>query len=209
MAWDDSCTDLRDILAEIYFEAADAKRLARDAQLNLTKIDFSGKSINFWTEIIRVAEQDGQLLKLIERVRNENARNQKLSALQLRFTNSNIDHAETSPTESPDMTSSPKLPPTKRLTFTQRSELVNSLLEIPAMADPNERSNIISELPLEIKGSISYSKAGRAHVFSIVRTCLGYPRGMETLRDVVQEFSDDKYAFDQFEKTLNRLFLGG
>lgn len=85
MAWDYSCADLRDILAEIYLDVADAKRLARDAQLDLTKIDIKGNALNFWSEIIRVAEQDGQLLELIQRVRNENARNEELSLLQHRF----------------------------------------------------------------------------------------------------------------------------
>lgn len=85
MAWNGSNTRLRDVLAEIYWDVENAKRLARDAQLDVTLINFSGSSKNFCKSIIDVAEKNGQLLHLIQQARKEYPGNEKLSKLAVIF----------------------------------------------------------------------------------------------------------------------------
>ena len=85
MAWNGSDTRLRDVLAEIYWDVENAKRLARDAQLDVTLINFSGSSKNFCKSIIDVAEKNGKLSDLIQQARKEYPGNEKLSNLAVIF----------------------------------------------------------------------------------------------------------------------------
>jgi hypothetical protein len=85
MAWDESCRRLRDKLMHIYTDVADARRIAMDAQLNVGKVDFSGSAENFWTSIVKVAENDKTLIHLIREVREHNSKNAELAALEQEF----------------------------------------------------------------------------------------------------------------------------
>lgn len=44
-------TELKKILADLYVELADAKRIAADAGLDLAQIPFDAKAINNWETI--------------------------------------------------------------------------------------------------------------------------------------------------------------
>jgi hypothetical protein len=57
MAWNSTLTLLRDVLADLYFTARDARRVVEQAGLDPKYIDFSGEAITFWHDILRDAER--------------------------------------------------------------------------------------------------------------------------------------------------------
>lgn len=85
MAWNGSDTRLRDLLATLYSDGADAKRLALEAQLDIFQINFNNKLVNVWTEIINLARENGKLSDLIQRARKEYPGNEQLSRLAAIF----------------------------------------------------------------------------------------------------------------------------
>ena len=82
MAWHDPHKQIRDLLASLYTNRADARRIAKDAHLPETLIDFSGSANNFWTSIVEVAENDQMLIPLIQLARYEYPHHRELAALE-------------------------------------------------------------------------------------------------------------------------------
>lgn len=69
-------------LAWRYPSASDAMRLASDAGIDRTSIDFSGPREAFWTDTVSAARRSGRLLQLVEAARAEHPEDTAL----LRFT---------------------------------------------------------------------------------------------------------------------------
>lgn len=82
MTWDNHCTRLRDILADLYLDKGDAVRLARDAQLSVENIVLSGSSVNFWTSVIEIALNEEKLMLLIRVIRDQNPGNSALRYIE-------------------------------------------------------------------------------------------------------------------------------
>jgi len=55
MPWNPSLTRLRDALAELYPDVADARRVARTALLPIERTDLQGKAVNIWQSILEEA----------------------------------------------------------------------------------------------------------------------------------------------------------
>ncbi|MGB0388076.1 MAG: effector-associated domain 2-containing protein [Ardenticatenaceae bacterium] len=109
-------------------------------------------------------------------------------------------------TQRSDMT--PQRLPSKALTFTERAKLVQYLLAIPHMANREQRGTVLAQLRAEISTNIKHNPTDKTHIFNVVNTCLGYPRGMQELRDVLQFFESDSIPMQRFEQVLNRLLAG-
>ena len=69
---------LRDVLAYLYPTREDARRIADQANLDTSKIDFSNKPINCWHSILKEAEKSGKLDNLISVILAEYGGNTEL-----------------------------------------------------------------------------------------------------------------------------------
>lgn len=70
---------LRDALADLYTDAATARRVASDAGLDLRQISFSTRALDNWTAILDEAEKQGLVSDLIGIARKEYPRYQRLA----------------------------------------------------------------------------------------------------------------------------------
>jgi hypothetical protein len=78
MNWTANHTKLRDTLAQLYLERADALRISTQAGLQPTTISFYNKAINTWQEIITKAEAQDLLVTLIKQALGEFPKNSVL-----------------------------------------------------------------------------------------------------------------------------------
>ena len=78
MNWTANHTKLRDTLAQLYLERADALRISTEAGLNPATISFNDRAINTWHEIITKASAQDLLIILIERALSEFPKNSVL-----------------------------------------------------------------------------------------------------------------------------------
>ena len=60
----ESFIKLREILVHLYREQDDAERVAQDAELDISHISFSSKSINNWNAILLQAQKENKTAKL-------------------------------------------------------------------------------------------------------------------------------------------------
>lgn len=72
MAWNTKLSDLQRVLAEIYWEKGDARRVAVAAGLNPSRISFSERSDLTWQSILERAIAEGRLMALVALARQEN-----------------------------------------------------------------------------------------------------------------------------------------
>ncbi|MEZ4866738.1 MAG: tetratricopeptide repeat protein [Caldilineaceae bacterium] len=82
---DDLFTNLKQVLADLYVDPADAKRIAAEAGLDLTQIPFDAKAINHWHNILAVAIRAGALDAVLETALGEYARHQPLTLICERY----------------------------------------------------------------------------------------------------------------------------
>lgn len=65
MPWDANLTNLKYVLADIYFLKEDSYPVVRDAGLRLATIPFRDKATNNWSEILEVADRLGKVQDII------------------------------------------------------------------------------------------------------------------------------------------------
>jgi Effector-associated domain 2 len=82
---------------------------------------------------------------------------------------------------------------------------VNSLLEVPTVAQEVGRRLVIDHLRPEIGNAIPYFSQSRHHVFSLVRTCMNYPGGVEELLAVVRLLEGESTPVRQLDATIAQL----
>jgi hypothetical protein len=70
---------LREILAFLYSDEADAHRIAQDADLDVGNIAFSSKAINNWNAILLQAQKEGKTANLMAMTFKDYKENEKLS----------------------------------------------------------------------------------------------------------------------------------
>jgi hypothetical protein len=71
-------TSLRGILAELYPDADDARRLADDAQISVSSINFNGPAENVWQNTLTQAINEGRFAELLQIAIDEYPKNNKL-----------------------------------------------------------------------------------------------------------------------------------
>ncbi len=78
MNWTEKHTELRNTLAQLYLDRADALRIVDQIGMNPATISFSDRAINTWHEIITSAATQDMLVALIEQVLGEHPKNNTL-----------------------------------------------------------------------------------------------------------------------------------
>ena len=78
MAWNLMLTNLRDVLADLYFSQRDSVRVVQDAKLPVAYIDFEGSSITRWHSILREADRRHKVDNLIGVARGDYPENEWL-----------------------------------------------------------------------------------------------------------------------------------
>lgn len=78
MAWDRNTSNLRDVLAGLYWDRADTVRFLREVGIPLYRVDLNGKMINVWMGIVEYAIHQEMLDELIAQARKEFPRNKLL-----------------------------------------------------------------------------------------------------------------------------------
>lgn len=71
MPWDRNTSNLRDVLAGLYWDRSDTVRFLREVKINPAYINLSDKMINTWTSIVEYAMYQEKLSDLIVQARQE------------------------------------------------------------------------------------------------------------------------------------------
>jgi hypothetical protein len=83
--------------------------------------------------------------------------------------------------------------------------LVDCLLAIPTIGQEAGRRLLIDHLRPEMANAVPYFAQSRHHVFSIVRTCMNYPSGVEELLSVVRLLEGDSMSVRHLNDTVTEL----
>jgi hypothetical protein len=84
-------------------------------------------------------------------------------------------------------------------------ELVNALEAVPCILNDDTRALLVSQLRPTISGAIRHYPQRRAHVMSIVMTCLNYEDGMTELVAAIANFErEDSLPFQKVIAVFNR-----
>jgi hypothetical protein len=70
-------------------------------------------------------------------------------------------------------------------------ELVDAVEQVPCILDEDTRTLVVRQLPPAISGAIRHHPQRRAHVLSIVRTCLDYDGGIVELFTILRAMERD------------------
>lgn len=82
MPWDDNLTNLKYVLADLYFLKDDSVAIVRDAGLRPSNISFRDKATNNWSEILDVADKLGKVSDIIRVALRDYPDNQFLLSAQ-------------------------------------------------------------------------------------------------------------------------------
>lgn len=89
------------------------------------------------------------------------------------------------------------------------AEVVTALEAVPCMMNENTRTLLVGQLRPTISGAIPHYPQRRAHVMSILNTCLNYERGIAELVATIAGFEQaDSLPFQHLLATLRRLLPG-
>jgi hypothetical protein len=104
---------------------------------------------------------------------------------------------------SPPPTSSP--PP---VSFSQKQELVQSLLNCRSISDSNAREAVLRQLPANIYQSITANHRADVHMLNVVDACLNYQGGIESLIGAVRFFERGSRQMQELDVVIKRIFPG-
>jgi hypothetical protein len=91
--------------------------------------------------------------------------------------------------------------------LTASVELVNALEAVPCILNDDTRTLLVSQLRPTISGAIRHYPQRRAHVMSIVQTCLNYEGGVAELVAAIANFErEDSLPFQHLLAILDRMF---
>jgi V8-like Glu-specific endopeptidase len=79
MTWNSNLTNLRDILADLYFTVQDSRQVVEEAGLQPSFIEFSNKAVTNWHNILRYAQKRHKVQSIIEVAQKDYPENQFLT----------------------------------------------------------------------------------------------------------------------------------
>jgi len=79
MAWDRNLSNLRNVLAGLYWNVEEARRIVLDVELNPVVISFTNKSINTWQSILEEAQLQDKVGDIITKARQDYPKLQSLA----------------------------------------------------------------------------------------------------------------------------------
>jgi hypothetical protein len=80
--------------------------------------------------------------------------------------------------------------------------LVDRLLAIPTVAQEAGRRLLIDHLRPEMANAVPYFSQSRHHVFSLVRTCMNYPGGVEELLSTIHLLEGESTPVRRLDETV-------
>jgi hypothetical protein len=96
--------------------------------------------------------------------------------------------------------------PSPRAQAVPLSDIVDALLDLPFVREVTGRSMLIDMLPPNIANAVPYHAMPRLHVFALVRTCLQYEHGLDSLIEAVRQLDGDSRGVRRLEG-IERLLL--
>ncbi|MBC6461077.1 NYN domain-containing protein [Actinomadura sp. HBU206391] len=87
-------------------------------------------------------------------------------------------------------------------------EVVDGLLALPIMAISEGRDQVVSSLPSDVAMRISRHSTANSDTYSILRTCLDSPGGLQDLLTILRAFSGDSAPMHALEATIETLAAG-
>ncbi len=82
---------------------------------------------------------------------------------------------------------------------------VDALLAIPTVRQESGRRLLLDHLRPEMANAVPYFPQTRHHVFSLVRTCMNYPGGLDELLSAVRELEGASIPVRRLDETVTRL----
>lgn len=79
MAWNKNLSNLRNVLAGLYWNVEEARRIVLDIEMNPAFISFSNTSINTWQSILEQAQHHDMVQGIIAKAREEYPKVQSLA----------------------------------------------------------------------------------------------------------------------------------
>lgn len=87
MPWTAEHTQLRNALASLYDDQADARRVAQEAGINLNRINWDTNAVIFWQALLEESEKDSKTNAIVHIAQDEYPQNEELRAAAAAFTN--------------------------------------------------------------------------------------------------------------------------
>src|SRR5712692_2302277 len=94
----------------------------------------------------------------------------------------------------------------KRLSFEEKSELIERLLACRSVSDRISREAILRQLPGDIRFGIEVASRDDIYMTNIIDACLAFPAGIEELIDIVQHYEKDSSAMQNLDDFLDEVF---
>jgi hypothetical protein len=94
------------------------------------------------------------------------------------------------------------------LTFVQKNNLVELLLQCSSMKETSQRDTAVANLRRAVARTIKRSNVAQTDVLNIVSRCLEYDRGLEELLDVVKSQDDGTRGWVELMAYVNTLPKG-
>jgi hypothetical protein len=91
------------------------------------------------------------------------------------------------------------------LSLKQKMELVDALLAVPAVQEPETRKNILKAMRRGMVNRIRRAPDDHTDVYNIVETCLRHPGALEELVKTVHDFDSGTNEGRLLDETLKRL----
>ncbi|MCP4697042.1 MAG: hypothetical protein GY862_09350 [Gammaproteobacteria bacterium] len=90
-----------------------------------------------------------------------------------------------------------------KMSFQQKQELVDLLLECPRIRDPQSRQTVVAELPFDT--AVQMNNDAKVYVLNLVNACLNHPGGLDSLADAIRFFDKDTIQFKALNEFLGKL----
>jgi hypothetical protein len=195
-------TQLRDVLARLYGDEADARRVVADAGINSRLIAFSSKAITNWQAILVEAHNQDQVEALIEVALKDYSNNKSLLGARQAYQEW-MAQGLVSTSGQPD----PGKPDSRGRTISlrQKMQLVDALLTCQIISNRETRNTIVNDLPVEIKHNIQRNANDRVDVVNIVTTVLNYSNGLEELVELVRLYEGNSIGMQEVEHLLSTI----
>lgn len=193
MTWHASLSRLVQVLANLYDTEAQARIVAKDAGLDLTRIPFNGSAQIVWDAIITEAHKQNKVQALVERARVDFASNTDLPVALQDYLAWQQEAA---------VVAEPLAPRIYQLTPQQKRQLVDALLGCPTLQSRQGRDTVVEELRADIRNNVERHSAPRLDVNSIVSTALVYAGGLQELIETVRSYEGDSLPMAEVDRVI-------
>jgi len=195
MSWHASLSRLVQVLANLYDTEEQARIVAKDAGLDLTRIPLHGSAQIIWNAIVTEAHKQKAVQALVQRALVDYATNTDLPAVLQDYV---AWQQEAAAAAAP----APAAPRIYQLTPQQKRQLVDALLGCPTMQGRQGRDTVLEDLRADIKNNVERHSAPRLDVNSIVSTALVYAGGLQELIETVRSYEGGSLPMAEVDRVI-------